>query len=52
MLSAAVVTGALRVKEWTGMEFASSIMAAEKRTKWKGFVVKSSAVPFNDLARS
>ena len=31
------------IKEWTGMDFASSTKAAEKRTRWKGIVVKSSA---------
>ena len=33
------------IKEWTGMDFASSTRAAENRTKWKGIVVKSSVVP-------
>ena len=33
------------IKEWTGMDFAGSTMAAEDRTKWKGVVVKSSVVP-------
>ena len=32
------------IKEWTGMDFASSIRAAEDRTGWKGTVVKSSAM--------
>ena len=26
------------IKEWTGMDFASSTRAAENRTKWKGIV--------------
>ena len=33
------------IKEWTGMDFASSTRAAEDRTRWKGTVVKSSVVP-------
>ena len=33
------------IKEWTGMDFASSTRAAEDRTRWKGVVVKSSEVP-------
>ena len=33
------------IKEWTGMDFAISIRAAENRTRWKGVVVKSSVVP-------
>ena len=33
------------IKEWTGMDFASSTRAAEDRTRWKGIVVKSSVVP-------
>ena len=33
------------IKEWTGMDFASSIRAAEKGTKWKGVVANSSVVP-------
>ena len=33
------------IKEWTGMDFASSTRAAENRTKWKGIVVNSSVVP-------
>ena len=33
------------VKEWTGMDFASSTRAAEGRTRWKGIVIKSSVVP-------
>ena len=33
------------IKEWTGMDFASSTRAAEDRTKWKRAIVKSSVVP-------
>ena len=33
------------IKEWTGMDFASSTGAAEDRTRLKGVVAKSSAVP-------
>ena len=33
------------IKEWTGMDFASSTRAAENRTKWKGIVANSSVVP-------
>ena len=33
------------IKEWTGMEFASSTKAAENRTRWKGIVANSSVVP-------
>ena len=33
------------IKEWTGMEFASSTRTAEDRTRWKWIVVKSSVVP-------
>ena len=33
------------IKEWIGMDFASSTMAAEDITRWKGIVVKSSVVP-------
>ena len=32
------------IKGWTGMDFAISTRAAEDRTRWKGIVVKSSAV--------
>ena len=31
--------------EWTGMDFASSIRAAESRTRWKGIVANPSVVP-------
>ena len=33
------------IKEWTGIDFASSTRAAEKRSRWKGIVVNSSMVP-------
>ena len=33
------------IKEWTGMDFASSIGAAECRTRWKGIVANLSVVP-------
>ena len=33
------------IKEWTGMDFASSTRAAENRSGWKGIVAKSSVVP-------
>ena len=33
------------IKEWTGMDLASSTRAAEDRTVWKGIVAKSSVVP-------
>ena len=33
------------IKDWTGMNFASSTRAAENRTRWKRVVVKSSVVP-------
>ena len=33
------------IKEWTGIDFASSARAAEDRTRWKRIVVKSSVVP-------
>ena len=33
------------IKEWTGMDFASSAKAAEDRARWKGIVVNSSVVP-------
>ena len=32
------------MKEWTGMDFASSAKAAEDKTRWKEIVVKSSVV--------
>ena len=32
------------------MDFASSARAAEKRTRWKGIIVKSSVMP-DDIAR-
>ena len=33
------------IKEWTGMDFASSTRAAGNRTRWKGIVVNSSVLP-------
>ena len=33
------------IKEWTGMDFASSTRVAENRSRWKGIVVNSSVVP-------
>ena len=33
------------IKEWTGMDFASSTRAVENRTRWKGTVANSSVVP-------
>ena len=33
------------IKEWTGMDFASSTRTAENRTRWKGIVANSSVVP-------
>ena len=33
------------IKDWTGMDFASSIRAAENRTRWKEIVANSSVVP-------
>ena len=33
------------IKEWTGVDFASSTRAAENRTRWKGLVANSSVVP-------
>ena len=32
------------IKEWIGMDFASSTRTAEDRTRWKGIVVKSSVM--------
>ena len=32
------------IKEWTGMDFASSTRAAENRTRWKGIVANSAVV--------
>ena len=39
-----------KVKEWTGMDFASSVRTAEDRTWWKGIVESYMWCP-NDLAR-
>ena len=33
------------IKEWTGMDFASSTRAVKNRTKWKGIYANSSVVP-------
>ena len=33
------------IKEWTGMDFASSTRAAENRSRWKGIVANSSVMP-------
>ena len=33
------------IKEWTGMDFASSTRTAENRSRWKGIVANSSVVP-------
>ena len=33
------------IKEWTGMDFASSTRAAVNRSRWKGIVANSSVVP-------
>ena len=33
------------IKEWTGMDFASSTRAARNRTGWKVIVANSSVVP-------
>ena len=33
------------IKEWTGMDFATSTRAAENRSRWKGIVANSSVVP-------
>ena len=33
------------IKEWIGMDFASSTRAAENRSRWKGIVANSSVVP-------
>ena len=33
------------IKEWTGMDFASSTRAAENRSRWKWIVANSSVVP-------
>ena len=37
------------IKEWTGMDFASSARIAEDRTRWKRIVVESSVVPQRPL---
>ena len=33
------------IKEWTGMDFASSTRVAENRSRWNGIVANSSVVP-------
>ena len=33
------------IKQWTGMGFGDSLMAAEDRAEWKGIVAMSSVVP-------
>ena len=33
------------IKEWTGMDFASSTRAAENRSRWKGIVANLTVVP-------
>ena len=33
------------IKEWTGMDFASSTRAAENRSRWKAIVANLSVVP-------
>ena len=33
------------IKEWTGMDFASSTRAAENKTRLKGIVANSAVVP-------
>ena len=32
------------IKDWPGMDFASSARAAENRSRWKGIVANSSVV--------
>ena len=33
------------IREWTGLEFAKSQRAVEKREKWRELALKSSVVP-------
>ena len=33
------------IKEWTGIDFASSTRSAKNRTRWKWIVANSSVVP-------
>ena len=33
------------IKEWTGIDFASSTRTAENRTRWKGIVANSYVMP-------
>ena len=35
----------INIREWTGMDFASSTRTAENRTRWKGIVVNSFVMP-------
>ena len=35
----------VNIKEWTGIDFASTTRAAEDRTRWKGVVSASPVVP-------
>ena len=35
------------IKEWTGMDFASSNWEAENRTRWKGIVANSFVIQCN-----
>ena len=37
--------GKLSIKEWTGMDFASSTRAEGNRTRWKGIFANLSVVP-------
>ena len=37
------------IREWTGLDFAKSHRAAEKRKKWRKLVAESSAVPQRPL---
>ena len=37
------------IREWTGLEFAKSQRAVEKRGKWRKLVVNSSVVPQTTL---
>ena len=38
-------SGEDNMKEWTGMDFASSTRAAEDRSNWIGIIAKSSELP-------
>ena len=37
------------IRDWTGLEFATSQRAVENREKWRKLVVKSSVVPQRPL---